>query len=302
MDSTFLGALAALGAATAWSFSGILSHSTAKNLGGFGFNRLRLLLAGSVLLVLTSVLGQWQYIGWQPFTLLIISGFIGIFIGDSALFSTLARLGPRRTQLIYSTHAPITVILGFLFLNQSITGADLFGCILVFLGIWVAIFFGKPKTELHNFEQITGKLWVGMLIGLIAALCQAVGVIFSSPVMQSGAVNPLLATTLRLVTAALCAQALGLIPLKIIAFKAPVTKKNILIAALSGLLGLGLGMGLYMQGLRYAPAGLVAVLSAITPVLMLPMLWVFMQKVPAPQSWIGALLVVGGTVMIIMPQ
>jgi hypothetical protein len=37
--------------------------------------------------------------------LLALSGLIGIFIGDTALFACMNRLGPRRSGVLFATHA-----------------------------------------------------------------------------------------------------------------------------------------------------------------------------------------------------
>lgn len=52
--------------------------------------------------------------------------------------------------------------------------------------------------------------------------------------------------------------------------------------------------------LAHGPAGLVSTLSATSPVLILPILWVATKEKPAPGAWIGAFLAVIGMACIFM--
>jgi len=45
--------------------------------------------------------------------------------------------------------------------------------------------------------------------------------------------------------------------------------------------------------------GMVAILSSVTPILVLPLLWIFMRRPPARGAWLGAALTVTGTSLIL---
>ena len=62
---------------------------------------------------------------------------------------------------------------------------------------------------------------------------------------------------------------------------------------------MALGMTLILIALRDGQAGLVAVLSSGTPVLILPLLWLVYKRRPASGAWLGALLAVSGTALIL---
>ena len=92
-------------------------------------------------------------------------GLIGIFFGDSFLFACLRRIGPRRTQLLFSFHAPFTAILGFFFYSESWGWKSLLGSILICFGVFIAISSryesAKKKNPLHKETVelgIIGKL------------------------------------------------------------------------------------------------------------------------------------------------
>ena len=295
----FWGILAALGAALSWSLSGLISHKAARAMGGLGFNRLRMSILCAGLLPVVFISGTWNSLGSENLLILVFSGLIGIFLGDTALFTALDRLGPRRTQMLFASHAPFTVLLSVVFLNERLSVYDLLGAAIVIAGTWIAIFYGKPKENLHRFESIRGSLWVGIVIALIAALCQAAGAILAKPVMMAGA-DPVFASFIRIGTSAFFLILLGFLPISYLKTKCRTNASLWRASALSGFIGLGLGMGLYLTGLRFAPTGLVAVLSSTTPVLTLPLLWLVMRQIPAHQSWIGALCAIIGTSIILL--
>lgn len=90
--------LAAVGAATCWALTGLLSAGPAGRLGALAFNRTRQLFVASLLGVYVLASGAWRELQPEALSSLLLSGFIGIFVGDTLLFTCLNRLGPRRSE------------------------------------------------------------------------------------------------------------------------------------------------------------------------------------------------------------
>ena len=63
-------------------------------------------------------------------------------------------------------------------------------------------------------------------------------------------------------------------------------------------LGMGLGMTLILFALSGGEVGIIATLSATTPVLMLPMMWWRTGEAPALGAWVGAAGVVAGSALL----
>ena len=74
--------------------------------------------------------------------------------------------------------------------------------------------------------------------------------------------------------------------------------KTLLIAVTASFFGTGLGMSLLMAALAHGNVGIVSTLSSMTPVVILPMVWVRTGKAPALMAWAGAALAVAGTALI----
>ena len=65
------------------------------------------------------------------------------------------------------------------------------------------------------------------------------------------------------------------------------------------MVGMALAMSLLMYAYGAGNAGIAAILSSVSPVLVLPVLWLVTRKPPTAAAWLGALLCVCGTVFIL---
>ena len=70
--------------------------------------------------------------------------------------------------------------------------------------------------------------------------------------------------------------------------------------ALNGFIAMGVGMTLILLALKHGDVGMVAILSSVSPVLVLPLLWLRLRRAPAPGAWLGALLTAVGTALILV--
>ncbi|MDN3696376.1 DMT family transporter [Vibrio cortegadensis] len=283
----------ALAAAFLWAISSLLSVSPARHLGTFAYSRWRMGCTALILSSMAFATGGWSSVEPHLITPMMLSGLIGIFIGDTALFACLNRMGPRQAGLLFSCHAVFSAILGYFLFSETMQGTELVGAVLVFLGVITAIFFGK-KANTHELESIKGKIWVGVGLGLTAAICQALGGIIAKPVMQTS-IDPVAASAIRMITAFLAHSLFRLSGAKLARPINPMTGKMLGITALNGFLAMAVGMTLILYALQEGNVGMVALLSSTTPIMLLPLLWVYTKKRPNRYAWCGAILAVVGT-------
>ncbi len=288
---------AAVGAAALWALGGLISAKPALHLGAIAFNRVRMVMVFFMLAAYVAATTGWSSIGADHILPLVLSGFIGIFLGDTALFLTLNRMGPRRTAMLFSLNAPMSAVLGWLLLGENLSGLQVFGIALTFLGVLLAIRFGKRKSQLHQWESIRGPLWIGVLLGLAAALAQSVGSLIARPLMEAG-VDPVAASSVRVGVAALGLIILMQLPFTWAKPAGKLTLPILGVVAFSGLIGMGIGMTLILFALSGGEVGIIATLSATTPALILPMMWWRTKEAPALGAWAGAGLVVIGCALL----
>ena len=155
--------LIALIAAFAWSISSLISADITREIGSIVFNRIRLFLVSLMLISYTSYIGTWNTLNFNFITLIIFSGFIGIFLGDTLLFMALQKIGPRRNNILFSLAAPFTVLLNIFFLKEIMNLFNLLGCFFVFFGVLIAITYGTTSNNHHRWEIIEGSLNTGII-------------------------------------------------------------------------------------------------------------------------------------------
>ena len=288
--------LAALAAALSWAISSILAADPSKALGAIAFVRLRMAMVFVMLAAWIALTGGWRSLEAAHVAPALVSGFIGILIGDAALFAAMNRLGPRRAGMLFASNAVFSVILGWLFLNERLGLLTLSGIVIALIGVVLAILYGKRSSQIHEWEAVKGPLWIGVAIGLFSGLCQAVGALIARPVMTTG-VDPATIACIRVGVAALgLTLAMQFIPST--KAKTSVTPRMAAQIALSGLAAMGIGMTLLLYALRGGNVGVVTTLSATTPAIVLPMLWWRTGERPPAMAWVGAGLVIVGSGLI----
>ena len=156
--------LIAILAALCWAIASLISADVTRIIGGLAFNRIRLFFVSIMLISCTFYLDTWGTINQDLLFTILLSGIIGVFLGDTLLFIALQKIGPRRNNILFSLAAPFTVILNIIFLHQVMSLINLIGCFVVFFGVVIAIAYGNSRDKNHRWEVVEGNLYLGILI------------------------------------------------------------------------------------------------------------------------------------------
>ena len=78
--------LVALGATLCWAIGVLISINPIRKIGALAFNRVRMSLVFLMLAGVSALTGDWREFTGTTIQTLMISGLIGIFLGDTALF------------------------------------------------------------------------------------------------------------------------------------------------------------------------------------------------------------------------
>lgn len=147
-------------------------HRTAKLIGGVEANFWRLAVA-------TLFLGIWAYsagsgLGGDAFPIFLISGLIGIGVGDAGLFQALPRLGSRLSLLIIQClTAPIAALVEWLWLGTTLGLPQILCMLLILAGVGIALMPGEHLSISRR------ALAVGALFALIGAVGNGSGAVIS---------------------------------------------------------------------------------------------------------------------------
>jgi drug/metabolite transporter (DMT)-like permease len=297
-DMTFpLHELAALGTAACWAASAILAADAVARLGAFRVNLIRQGFVAVLLACVVTATGGWHEIGPAAALTLALSGVCGILLGDTLNFAAVGRIGPRRAGAVYALNAPMAAIMGWAVLDEAPGWQAALGIGLAAAGVAVAI-LGRTRTDAHHLETVRGTLVAGVAFGLLAAFGQATGSLIARPVMAAGA-DPWAASLFRVGASGLMAGLIAVTPLAppVPPGSGPV-RRAVLLTLLTALVGLFLGMMLFLYALQGAATGIVATLSATSPVLILPLLWLRTGQRPTAISVLGGALAVTGLALI----
>lgn len=287
----------ALVAATCWAVAALFSAPASQRLGAIAFSRWRMFFASGLLWAIALASGGWRSLDTSAFGLLALSGVIGIFIGDTALFACMNRLGPRRSGVLFATHALFSAVFAWAFLGELLWGWALVGASLLVSGVMLAILRGRREDESHAWEQTRGRLAIGVGLGLVAALCQSVATLMLKPLMTSG-IDAIAGSAMRMSTAFVAHALLWLVWSRAKA-QHPMRWREAAQVFGSAAIAMALGMTLILQAMKHGQAGVVAILSSVTPIVVLPLLWLVYRRRPAWGAWVGALLAVVGTGLVL---
>ena len=286
-----ISALLALGAAFSWTLAALFSHRPAHEMGSLHFNRVRMIAAMVIMLGLLVLTGRPLDFTISHLWLITLSSVTGVVFGDFFLFAALRRIGPRRTNVLFATNAVFAAILGWIILGEALTSLTGIAIICGFCGVVLAVIYGKRRDLAHHWETITPPLWIGVALALLAALFQALGVLAVRPVMADGA-DPVAVGLARVAIGAVVFWAT--LPFDR-SMKGKVLfprGRTMLLVILNGLFGLGVGAAMLLEALEKGSVATVTILSSTTPVLILPFIWAQTGKPPSAGAWLGAMLVV----------
>lgn len=290
----------AVGAAACVAFGSMLTAELVRyRLSLVGFCAWRLGAATLITVVLATLDGGWASLTAAQLWPLAISGLVGLVVGELAFNGSILLIGPQRAMLVFALNAPLTAGLGFLTLGEAVAPSQLAGIALVITGVALAIFFGAPGGAGRRPEPRIGAVALaqGIACGLIAGGCQTVNLLMTRPIMEEHP-DPVAALAVRVGSAALVFALLARSRLPFTGPRAPFSWPVIAIAAASAAIGIALGMALLLAALVDGNVAIVSTLASMTPIVILPMIWLRTGTAPSWRAWSGAALASIGTGLI----
>jgi drug/metabolite transporter (DMT)-like permease len=299
--------IAAFLATLLFAVSAICGHRSSRQIGGAEANLWRVCLA-------TFFLGLWANtfgsgMDGDAFPIFLLSGFIGVGVGDTGYFQALPRLGSRRTVLIIQCcTAPFAALIEWLWLGTKLNLPEI-GCIAVILaGVAIALAPGD------HLKIPTRELRLGVAFSLFAAFCGALGTVMSRKAYavahEAGQFPDPGTTGYQRVLGGLLIPALILIAVKGRSARAHggvFEEKTRRVSHEkwrrlwpwvlgNGLAGQTLGMSCFQWAIEKTPSAIVTAIVALTPVILLPMTRIVDGEKIGLRSLVGALVAVAGVI------
>jgi drug/metabolite transporter (DMT)-like permease len=297
------GVLLSLGTAIFWGISPIFMASVGRRIGSQNTNMLRALLAalglGLVVLPMYWLIrgGHVDAPGVGQCGWLIASGTVGMVIGDACFYEALVLLGPRRAVKVNTLAPVVGVLVGWLWLGESLGTMALLGAVLVIGAVMYATFANTTAPGAINKEP--GRMsGFGMVCGLISAACIGLGSVLGRQAYKVAAetpLDPIVATVVRVGGAAVLLWTIALVRgrwVTTLRFLAdPAVRSRLAVGTFLGPL---VGMIGFVSALKFSPAGLVSTVISTSPLVILPVVAVrYRMRVRMGIVVAGVLAVVG---------
>jgi len=288
------GELAALAAALLWAVAAVIYGRMGQQVPPLGLNLAKGLIAIALLSMTLLIQGDTvPTMKSSSLGLLLLSGIVGIGLGDTVYFEALRDLGARRALLLETLAPPVAALLALGVLQETLALGSWLGMILTIAGVAWVISERLPGSPAHLAHPLRG---VGF--GLLAAIGQAGGVVLSRAALAGTGINPLWAAWLRISAGVLLLLLWGLARRQLAQWFKGFNSRRLLTAlVLAAFSGTYLGIWLQQVALKYTAAGIAQTLTATSPLFVLPIA-AAMGDIISIRAVLGVLIAVAGIALL----
>jgi drug/metabolite transporter (DMT)-like permease len=288
IDSRLIGILAALGSALAWAVGSILFKHLGEKISPLAMTFAKGCVS-VVFLGLSLVFTQFQDVEPSAVVLLILSGILGIALGDTFFFAALQDLSPHNLALLLMSGQVLTAILAIVFFAE----------IPSFWG-WIGIFLvmGGIQIVLGTKLSLTGSKRRGMVFGFLSVLCMSISLLMAKTGLES--ISTIQATFIRMLAGTVGIFGFGLATGKIRRWLLPLQDfRSIGLFLLSVLVVTFGGFWLSLVAVKYVDVAVASSLNSLEPVFILPLGAVFLQEKITMSAVLGTMVALSGVVLLI---
>lgn len=295
-DGLPIGEIAALGAAALWAGATILWTRQMAVSRPEAMNLFKTALCLPLFLLAAAIVR-----GGSPFggvdtgsaAMLLASGVVGMSIGDTAYFSSLPRIGARRTMML-QTLAPLFAALLALLASQPLPGArGGVGVVLIAVGLILVL------RENRAGSKRSGRMASGIFFSVGAAFCQALGIVMTrrglegADLLQASAIRMIGGTAGILLIEAIRGQ-------MVVTIRQTLRPPSIPRIVAASLMGTFVAFFLFQVGIRYTAPPVAAALTGTSPLFVAPLSILLLGERMGIGGWVGTLIAVGGVALLML--
>ncbi|ABX09397.1 EamA family transporter [Prochlorococcus marinus] len=257
-----LGIVSALGAAGSWTYACYLWRQQAKYFSAAQINITKNIIA---FVIFTPVILTFDFqSSFKEILILLLSGIIGISLGDTFYIISLKELGTRRTLTVEAISPILATLLGSILLKEMLAMKVWLGVLLVSMSL---IGVALQNTESIQDRKANIDKKKGFTYAFLSILCAVIAATLSRFVLTTSDLNPFQTTEIRLL-----GSIIGMLPFLSNNFIEPIKtlplhrQLNILYATF---IGTNIGIVLQQNVFRLLPIGLSWTLLSTSPVIAL---------------------------------
>jgi drug/metabolite transporter (DMT)-like permease len=290
-----LGEFFSLACALAWAIAVILFKKSGESLAPVPLNLFKNVL-GLTLMVLTLLAFSgpaWPGIPAEAVAIALVSGFLGIGVGDTLYFRALNEVGASRMAVAQTLYSPFVIVLSALYLAERLDALQMAGVALVIAGV-LLVNYAPGAAPLDP-----GAVRRGLLEATLSVLAMAAGVVMAKPLLER--YDFLWIVTLRLV-----GGVLGML-----LFLPSARDFKGIRAAFAGvrhwphviagsIVGTYISMLLWLAGYKYTQASVAAVLNEMAAIFILALAALFLGDRLRPAQLAGSAVAVAGVLLVVL--
>lgn len=289
----FIGEISALITAILWAVSSYFFANAINRIGSLSVNFLRLLISLLLLIPTILIFNIWETISLRQWILLMMSGIIGLSVGDALFFKSLEYLSPRIGTLVTSLSPAISAIMAYFFLTERISFINVTGMIIALSGVMIVVL---KKEENTGNAKNSHELNKGLMYAFLYTLGQGGGIILARFAYDEGRVNSITATAIRIFPAALVLLPFFLIKVKSVKPKVVFQNdkkifNNVFIATV---LSAYIGMVLMLVSVTQTSIAVASTIMGTVPIIQLIISKYYFKERLTFRSYAGAFINVAG--------
>ncbi len=291
-----IGEFYSLACALVWAVAVVLFRKSGESISPFALNLFKNALA-SVLLGITIMLVSPAVPAFTPLSLatIVISGLLGICLGDSYYLRALNAIGASRMAVAQTLYSPFVIVLSAIFLRERLHGLQWLGAACVLGGIVLVTWTRDAAMSAVDARRLRS----GAAIGVFSVLLMAIGIVLAKPMLAlhaflwvvwlrvvAGVVGLLAVVAIRRNAAALVAE-----------YRAVRHWPQIIAGSVAGTY---LSMMLWLAGYKYTSASIAAVLNETAALFIVLLAVLFLHERVGRRQIVGiALAMLGVSLMVL---
>ncbi len=295
-----IGELAALGAAISWAIAPILYRKALSNTKPISANIVRCATNAAVLVAILVGLGLAGTLAGLPawvVAVVILSGILGLGIGDTLYMSGLKSLGVSRAVPLAASYPLFSLLWAVILLGQPLPLTALTGAAVILIGIWLL-----SRQKIPQETGVNGRaVWIGVAMCLATALVWSVSITLMDLAVTSSNVSGL-GANYAIVTVRIAAMALILVLLAPFVDKAhgflKMRHRTVVLLCIGGLVANGLGWLLMNYSFQNIVEARAVPISSTSPLFAAMAGFLFFQEKLSFKTVLGAIAIVVGIALI----
>jgi drug/metabolite transporter (DMT)-like permease len=264
----------AIGANLTYSTASMVFSLYAKRFSSMWINQVKVFTAFLAFLVAMLFGGQLVSVSPTVLSLLVLSGFMGLCLGDIFLFRAFTTLGPARSLVLYSFQPLMLGIYGYFFLGQLFTLNQTLAVICMMICIFIFMLERNKTTGTWDMKSF---IWAFLGITL-----DAIGVMLTregyelNPGLETFQVNVIRCVGALAGFFLISPRSYGLVARDVWALR----KREITLLVGASFCGCFLSLTLYLAALKFAHVGTLTAIAITGPVWVSMLECLYHRKLP----------------------